>query len=57
MTDTIGNQRFVPYSKVSLTNAGSSGIFPVGVVCMAVEHNMAAFLRAFLCCMLAGNAK
>ena len=57
MTDTIGNQHFVPYSKVSLTNTGSSGIFPVGVVCMAVEHNMGAFLRAFLCCMLAGNAK
>ena len=57
MTDTIGNQHFVPYSKVFLTNAGSSGIFLVGVVCMAVEHNIAAFLGAFLCCMLAGNAK
>ena len=33
ITDTIGNQNFVRYSKVSLTQ-GVSGIFPVGVVCV-----------------------
>ena len=50
-----------PYQGVP--NSGVSGIFPVGVVCVAVEHNMAvelsmaAFLRAFLCCTLAGNAR
>ena len=56
-----------PYQGVP--NSGASGIFLVGVVCVAVEHSMAvehnmavelsmaAFLRAFLCCTLAGNAR
>ena len=40
MTDTIGNQHFVPYSEVSLTQ----GLL-VGVVLRnrAVKHNVATF--------------
>ena len=46
ITDTIGDQRFVCCSEVSLTQ-GASGIFPVGVVLhnQAVEHNVAGFLE------------
>ena len=46
ITDTVGDQNFVRYSEVSLTQGLPSGIFPVGVVCVI----------AFLCCMQAGNA-
>ena len=43
--DTIGTQRFVRYSEVSLYNSGASGTFPVGVVLrnLAVEYNVAVF--------------
>ena len=59
MTDTIGNQHFVPYSG-GIPNSGASGIFPVGVVLHnpAVEYNVAAFSElSFVVYMLAGKAK
>ena len=41
ITDTIGNQHLVPYSKVS---SGASSIFPVGVVLRnPVKCNTVAF--------------
>ena len=48
IADTIWNQPFVCYSKVSLT----SGVFLVGVVLcnQAVEHNVAMFSEFPLLC-------
>ena len=54
VTDTVGDQNFVCYSELSLTQGLPSGIFPVGVVCVIAQRG--CIFRAFLCCTLAGNA-
>ena len=45
LSDTIGNQHFVHYNEVSLTQAFPCSIYPVGVLLcnQAIEHNVAVF--------------
>ena len=48
MTDTIGNQQFVPYSEVSLTRGFQYISGRCGMRNWAVEHIVATFSELYL---------